>query len=196
MDIPEQDLTTSAGMGLGSPNGSSQRDTAIRTPGDLWSGGTVCTSGAGIGGNEVEILIGPETASEAKRSARDQGSVTTGSSPVPGLGDVASPDVGTPGISSEHLFVQGSQGVEVTAGWLPLSPSPHCAREEERGRGTKTGQKRRAAPGAADTTGRLAGRRATVKRGRWSRASVPEDSRETAKTGQIPPAEDRLGHKA
>jgi hypothetical protein len=103
----------------------------------------MCTCDAGIGGNRAEIPIDPETVSEATTSARDQGSVVTSSSPVLGLGDVASLDVGTPDISSELFFVQESQGEGHR--WLAALPpqrAPEGAPEGRRGPGTTTNQQR------------------------------------------------------
>jgi hypothetical protein len=80
--------------------------------------GTVCTYTSPSGGNGVELTEGPATAASIAALAKDQGSVASRTQ-VSGVGSVAYLDVGISGISSELFFLDGSDGVEITAFGTP-----------------------------------------------------------------------------
>jgi hypothetical protein len=83
------------------------------------AGGTQCTyQTSPSGGNDVVLTAGPATATEVAALAKDQGSVASRTQ-VPGIGSVAYLDVGISGISSELFFLDGTEGIEVTAFGTP-----------------------------------------------------------------------------
>ena len=80
--------------------------------------GTVCTYSSPSGGNGVELTEGPATPAAIASLAKVQGSVASRTQ-VSGIGSVAYLDVGISGISSELFFLDGSEGIEITAFGTP-----------------------------------------------------------------------------